>query len=581
MRLWRDTRAAVTWYLRVMKTFLQAHPLVTVTSTVLFTLSEFMNLLAFFLPLKVLILAGSTGVPWYFAGFIAPEDKAAWVIGLAAAAVVAYFLTLVLQSVSDRLADRGGVKVLAMASEIGGTQRQRDKASSYYSRLCEIASGLFFSIMVFGVLGFLNLPLVLTLLGLSVLQFFATMVVLGNDAHVEPSRLQELVLERTAELTKFFSSLTFLVCFVVLLVPFVTGQQANVIVAILSVLIIRFGLQRSAASVQYLVSMYRARHLIDPLVFRDRKIERPDLPADQALHVLFEKQARDERAAGEALGTHPGATEVSSTWIDPAVPGVYRFEISGLDRTSGAAFKLLKLSFARHRAEWPEHEEILFNFISRSALAAPPLVSSFTQGGLPCQILEVTGWEAVDGADWPDLEFEIFKRIWSLNLPQELVAAYRTSHQILRDRLTTQAVRKALIAMDTHEERDLLDEFCDRLPDVLARIDEVPLFPVNPDINRHGVLRNGDEFRILSWFRWSLEPNGFLMPRKSSDEDLEMLLEPVRAQRSNHGADLTVPHLRLVASCKALDGMLMRMAYKQALGECRKILANPLLSRDG
>ena len=578
MKLWRDSRKALAWYLRVMTAFLRAHPLVTTTSTVLFTLSEFMNLLAFFLPLKVLILAGSSGVPWYFSGFISPETKMHWVIGLAIAAVVAYILTLVLQGVSDRLGERGGIKVLARANEIGGTQRQREKAATYYSRLCEIGSGLLFSALVFTILGFLNITLVWTILGLGVVQFLGTMFLLGNDPHIETSRMQALILERTGELTRFFYSTTFLVCFLVLLVPFVLGQQTNVILAILSVLIIRFGLQRLAASVQYLASLFRARHLIDPLVFRDRKAERPDLPADQVLQVMFGKEARDESAAGEVAGSFPLADEVTAQWLDPAIPGVFRFEISGVHGAERKPFRLMKLSFAKHRAEWPEQEEILFSYISRSALAAPGLVSSFSQGAFSSQIVDLSEWESVPVSDWPDLEFEIFRRVFSLELPAALVEAYTGSRQTLGERISVQAVQKAKVAVDSAEEQALLDSFVEAMPQLDHRLKEVPLFPVNPDMGLGGVVRKGEEYRILSWCRWSLEPIGFMLPQKSSDGDLELLLESIRPARKKEPETLTVAHLRLVAASKALDGMLVRSAYKQAFREFRKILDNPLMT---
>src|SRR5688572_32819269 len=55
--------------------------------------AHFTSLAAFLLPLKVLLLAGSSGTQDYFGVMIDPDIKKRWMIGLSFAAVSLYFFT--------------------------------------------------------------------------------------------------------------------------------------------------------------------------------------------------------------------------------------------------------------------------------------------------------------------------------------------------------------------------------------------------------------------------------------------------------------------------------------------------------
>jgi hypothetical protein len=313
-------------------------------------------------------------------------------------------------------------------------------------------------------------------------------------------------------------------------------------------------------------------------VFSDRKVERPNLPDDQVLQATFDKPARDQAALNDVSGLFPRAQKVKTVWLDPAVPGVFRCNIEGTGEADEMPFRFRKLSFAKHRAEWPEQEEILFGYVSRKTLAAPTVVSSYRQGSYTCQIHDLTDWEPVPGPEWPDVQMALMCKIFSIQLPEAFIEAYRSGHQILPERISEQSVRKAKIAVDSNEESDRLEEFVEGLDRLTLRLNEVPLALVNSDLAIGNVLKRGEERLILNWFRWSLEPIGFVLPQRGADSDLEELLTAVRKSHKLLSEQLTVEHLRLVTACKVLDGALVRMAYKAAFGEMDKIMKSPLMT---
>jgi hypothetical protein len=89
--------------------------------------------LAFLLPLKVILLAGSEGVPKYFRPLIAePAHREYWIIGLAVATVTFYLLALVLDAVSSRLSSSGGIEILQCANEMTIMNDQENRIQGNY-----------------------------------------------------------------------------------------------------------------------------------------------------------------------------------------------------------------------------------------------------------------------------------------------------------------------------------------------------------------------------------------------------------------------------------------------------------------
>ncbi len=90
----RDILDSLKWSSRLGAKFLWAVPTAT-SGVVLFTLvSQLSMLLAFFLPLKVIILLGSDGIPRYFPPAFEQFDRDALIVWLSIATVAFYALYL-------------------------------------------------------------------------------------------------------------------------------------------------------------------------------------------------------------------------------------------------------------------------------------------------------------------------------------------------------------------------------------------------------------------------------------------------------------------------------------------------------
>src|SRR5690606_710428 len=105
MNLFKETARLVKWTSKVVLAFASMRPFSTFFVTVVQALSEITSLLAFLLPLKVILLVATPGVPRYFRFFIDPADKEPWIAWLSMSAVIAYLLTVALDFIAERMSE--------------------------------------------------------------------------------------------------------------------------------------------------------------------------------------------------------------------------------------------------------------------------------------------------------------------------------------------------------------------------------------------------------------------------------------------------------------------------------------------
>ena len=159
VNLFKETAYFFSWVFGIVGHFISIVSALTVSTICLQILSRIMNLLAFMLPLKIVLLAGTSGVPRYFRLFIDPANKMPWIYGLAVATVIAFILTIVLDNWIKSLAEKGGAEVLKTANQMMIIKNQREEVQDYYRRFNAIVANFIFVIGGFSVIGILDLRL--------------------------------------------------------------------------------------------------------------------------------------------------------------------------------------------------------------------------------------------------------------------------------------------------------------------------------------------------------------------------------------------------------------------------------------
>lgn len=573
MNLFVESRKALRWALKVLGAFWRVRPWTTLAVILAKVTNRFCSMLAFFLPLKVVLLAGSDGVPRYFQFFIDPSDKEFWILLLSLGAVGLYLLTLLLDALIKSLSESGGAEVLQGANEIAVASRHREEVKGYFSRFSGIAANLLVVALGYTALGAINPMLVTVLLALVVLQYIFTAVVVRYGNSLNPGRLSRMVKFRLHSYLDILSSINFLAGFFVLLIPFLLYGVGNLLVAILSILLMRqtSGAFKGVATAT--TDLWKKRLEVDPMVFKHRQQMRKEQAVSINLRQAFAKEVR-EQVVEDYIEHQSGIGEkrLESLWEDSTVKGIYTFHL-----VRGGQHWLQRV-FPKRQLHLLENEQFLFEKLSRGALCAPAEVARFAVGPFECHVVEYGEGGGVSQVQWASFLPSLLQHYWSIGVPESLLGAYISSRQTLEGRLTSEFLRRIEIALDTSQDIKVYEDLIRKLPKVKQTISMVPLYIYNPELVRNNVVNNslGNPL-VISWGRWSVEHIGVSVPKSISRDQLEGILAKVIKERKIPSGSLTLDHVDLVSFARELEKEVAQGNYKAALRLAESIVENPLL----
>ncbi len=578
MNLIRESVDSVRWVATVIAAFFQVRPWTTLTLIIAITASKIASILAFFLPLKVILLAGSDGVPRYFRFFIDPADKYPWIIGLSIGAVACYMLSLLLDSASKRLSEAGSSEVLQGANEIAVASSQREEAQGYYRRFSGIGANGLLAVIMFSVLGLINPLLLVVMAGLITLQYLFTAGVLHFGSPITPGPTQRMVRRNLGGYLTVFTSVDFLFGFFVLLIPFLLGSGGNLLLAILSILLLRNGLGSISSMVSGVHGLWKNRWQVDPMVFRDQQMRKKEKEVSRTLREVFRKHDREARLSSELNGAGIEFTRLHSEWRDSPIKNVFTFRVV-LSKPSESDVYLQHKVFPSAQLHMLEHEEFLFNYVDRSAIRAPKLVCRFQQGPFFSQLCTYGGGVKCTKKVWSKISAGLMTRMWVYEPPKALVSAFNTSRPTLQGRLIPAFLERLEVALDKPREARNYERLLGnlgRLQDVLA---SVPVYIYNIDMVRENIVLDSEHRPVVTfWGRWAIEPIGASLPRTMKDKDLEEVLKDVRQARGLRESALTSSHVRLANQCRLFEREAARGRYNRAISRLPAILDNPLIS---
>ena len=577
MLLFRETLRFAYWAGRILRQFLRVRPGSTLLVIAGTATARITRILAFFLPLKVILLAGSPGVPRYFP-FVPTDSKTEWIIGLTIAAFVAYGLTLLLQSATERWSLDAGRDILRGANQISLHARQEDEARSAFARFSGvIASGLFVALSAL-LLAWLN-PVLLGFISVSVsLLYVFTAWALRGDA-VPPPRIKARIQANLNAYLGLVSTLIFFGAFVVILAPFLLERGGNILIALLSVLLTQQILGNLSSIAKAATALQTMRARIDPLIYPHVQLKpRGPKRATTVFQVVFAKDRRQRQSLAALARVEPIDGDVNVCWEDSTLRGAKTLHLVQHDRAGRPIRHYQQQIFSPTQFDQLENETVLFHHVPRERLKAPRQYTSFEDAGFRCQIYAYGDATPASRKKFLAVRDELLRHIWAYRPGQDLIRSYRGSRAMLHQRLTIDLCSRLNIVTDTPEEVAILDHWMNNLPKIRKIIQKQPLVLHNPDMNRNTVIRNGEDYLIMTWGRWALEPLGaamFLNGLYTKGSEFLQTLRPLRADFRKFDWD---PDLRIAALCGHLEQQILREQYKGALYTIKVI--NDLLSAD-
>lgn len=570
MWLTRHARSFCGWALSISRKVLRIAP-GSIALVVLATLvSQMSRLVAFFLPLKIVILIGSPGVPHYFPSAFLQGDKDALILGLGAATVFFYALHLVAEKISAFSSERSADRVLQKADKLALFSNQEGMARNACRKFADSMASLIFAALAVILVGLLH-PSIAALL----VAWAAGTFLVAELGGMASGRFRIWLETNAASFVEAANTAGFFAVTALLVVEFVLGRSFNVLFAIVSLLLARQVLQHLARAVTNALSLSALKPFINAMFFRghiwpgNTASPRKDVWTFWGLDQLPRWLPR---ALGEITGTPVDGTP-SAHWHQTGMADLLIFDAKAKGDDGAASAYYVKL-FGPSRNVAAAHEAVLMSTLPAGRLPAPLFLGTGQVDGCNCHVYEAIRGRPIEAAEWGKAQLDVRSACWACVLPSDLVLRFKRSHQLLDKRLSAAAIdRLSLVASDP-EEQARIAAFRRALPPLAEFLKGLPLAIYNPDLPIETMFRLEDGRPIAShWTRWTLEPIGAGWPTGTSHlAALPERLDAAKATRRDL-ADVTAQQAQLAALLFAFEKQVVVQKYRSAIAALPEILS--------
>lgn len=540
--------------------------------------SQLAQVVAFLLPLKVILLLGGNGIPRYFQGFVTPETRSLWIVLLCAGAVLLFALSQLMDWLADRQSRRGAMIVLDNARKITLFNDQDAGVREHYRRVCEvIAEGA--TVVVGLVVGGVLFPTLFGFLTLVIVVMTAATLGLASVGTSDyRNRVERWLATNSRGLLRVLGSSGFLLGFLFLVFEFYRLSELNLLIAIISLILSRRIFQALTNSVNGQIRLAEHHKRVDALFFHEKQLQGDAPRGGERFWTLFAPDTRLARSR-EWLQTR-GERHLPdiSRWWDGGQGNVAWFFLTGSESESRDILE--KVHFRKEHSQ-ATHEAYLLERADIAALNAAKLLDKGQIDDFVWLHLLCPGATKIPRERWGEVHRRVLFDLWSYAPPEEVVDSYLRSQPPLWARVDHALVEQVRLAAEQDDESHLIDAFLARLDEMQRRLKAMPLFVYNPDLSdRNIVLDPRDEPCVLCWGRWALEPLGAGSPPRYLAQAKEGGLVASLRRHRKISPKVTDRDFVLAAGFHDLERLVKRQQYRRALTRMREILRDALAPSD-
>lgn len=536
---------------------------------VLLTLTSQLSMIfAFLLPLKVVILLGSEGVPVYFPDSLSLHGRDAIVLSLSLSAVAFYLTHLLSERLIGLITNRASNHILFHNKKVALFQNQDVVADNAYRRFSRVLAGSAFiliSLLAISVFypGMASVIVIFMLSASVVLRVLEGMV----------WSFRRLLRDQLQDVVGVVAGVGFFTSFAYLVIDFIFLTPPPVIVAILSLLLCRQVFSRFSDVVKGISSLYGQRAKIDALFFHN-KILLPCKASEQKSYwPLLKYEDRAEwldSVIASFVEDWEGCENVF--WHSSSTPGIAVLIVSTESRMEKYLVKLYEPKHANHAL----HESTLLG-AGLHGLGAPTFVGVSAVGEFTCQVYEVAPGHVPDSPkDAVPALTSIRASLLKVEPPAALADSYLRSKAVLWQRLNYSILERLKIAVSSTEQSRQVVTLLGFLPTIKSYLQSLPLVLVNPDMRPKNIwiLGHAGDCALMNWSRWALEPvgSGFGVGEKDILQIGKTLRDAASFRPELRGVD--IKGVELVALLTALEERCTRHQLNEALE-----LIGPILER--
>lgn len=495
-------QSAMRWILSLSRRLISVVPGFTLYSVAATLVSQLALLLAFVLPLKVILLLGSEGIPRYFPDQFRVFDRQSLILALSGLAILLYLVHLFAERVIGVCLAAGSRKLLLRSRKMMLFDNQDEVATRGYQRYSRGLASLVFVLFFFPLLAWLNPVLGGVFAGYIMVLFLGGMVACASSEALRERWSRDL-----GGFPAVMAGLGFLLCFAYLVAEFLWLSPPSVLVAVICLLLLRQLFKHVVSLIKDLFELVRQRLQLSALFFHGQMLLANTPREKSGVWALAEPGVRDQWiGAVLAKVVSLASDRLVVGWLQSGISDVLFFRACATTNGEEKVF-LIKL-FSANRGALAKHEATLLT-IQSGLPSLRFLGATLLAGGMHCHVFALNAAYQVTGKALGLLSEEAKVRLMACQPSSELSALFRRSKPHLWQRMDRSIFQRLRYLIEKGERDEDIERFEQSFDDIRDTLSALPTCIINPEIKRGTVLvSRSDKAYLCHWSRWTLEPVG-------------------------------------------------------------------------
>ncbi len=562
MSLIKNILNTLRWSLSVGAKFIRVVPGYTLWVVLATLVSQIAMLLAFLLPLKIIMLLGSPGIPRYFPRWFLEVDRGQLVIWLSLAAFSSYVVHLSAEKLISYWSDRGAQLLLQKSQKITLFDNQVELATSSYRRYTRCLAGGVFTGLVFVVLAIIYTSLAALMVG-----YCVGVCVLFILLHFLIPPFRARTQEGLGDLLGIIGALGFLLAFAFMVMDFLFGSPPSLLVAIITIILVRQALSRMVSLIKDITALSKQRLKINALFFHGHALLNDRSWFDYEFWSLLKPNYRGEWLKTLLAGVQGAELrEAKDVWYQTGVLDVAALDVRTVGWKGEPESHFYVKLFNTKRKGQALHEATLLMAFQNEDLPSLHFLGIDQVEGYNCHIFDM-----IEGDKPLPKEVKIgarfvIKALWTVEPPKDIVSRFCRSRPLLPQRIGEEMGERLLIvANDTDAVADV-KRFAQSLDIIREKLSALPLSIYNPDLGADSLIKTkNNEFLATHWGRWVLEPVGAGWPLDEKEWDIPPEYLARAAEKRPALAEVGIEDVRLAALMFAFERQYNRQRYISAI----------------
>lgn len=538
---------SLPWPLLVGAKFLQVHPVGTICAILLALPGQLALIASFLLPIKIIMLMASEGMPNFMPSITADMDKKMVISLLAGLSITSFAFHHLANKTIQKIALSGVSRIERRNQKLHLFEGQEELTRNSYTRYIDSVASANFVLLGTALLFVIYPEVAITFLTYIAACIIGTLII-GKTSSPSTASLMESVQKNLPT----FSGIGFFIIFSLVLIDYVFFSIPNNFIALLlSIIIGRQILSQTSAITTSIFFFNRQKQKLKALLFHG-EVFRPTPSRDNSAWAFLDSSTTSYRQLLETVRSTDKAFDNNPelNWQDSGIPGV----IFLIAENKYSDRRLLIKVFDKKRSSEARHEAALL-LDAPETLPCPKLVNDTTISGLNIHIVDITGYLfPLDISRKPSKD-DLKLSVSMTTIPNTLLSRYIRSHSMLWDQLGELQTRQFELIS---KEKKTVSAFLAKLPRIQDELKRLPLRLFNPHLLNTNIYAQSPtgEIHLLHWGRWSLDPLGANLGHHSitsnllnpKDESKGQDLDPMTALLSRQLCQQTKQQLLLAAT---------------------------------